>query len=87
MDVTIQAQILRDSWHASGANTDLTIVYISHDLSVVRRFCDRMAVFQQGQLVELGPTSQIFTAAKSDYTRRLLGAAPDLDAAMDLEAT
>lgn len=75
LDVLVQARVLRlldDLRKARG----LTYVFITHDLSVVRNIADRMAVFERGQLVELGETAQIFSAPEHPYTRKLIGAVP-----------
>ncbi|MCP4383312.1 MAG: ABC transporter ATP-binding protein, partial [Hyphomicrobiales bacterium] len=75
LDVTIQAQIinllmrLRDS-------RGLTLLFISHDLMVVRHLCQRIAVMQHGRLVEAGPADEIFDSPRQDYTRKLLAAIP-----------
>ena len=61
---------------------DLTLVFVSHDLSVVRHVCDRIAVMQQGEVVEVAPTEQLFTAPQHPYTESLLAAVPDLGAAL-----
>ena len=81
LDVTIQAQILRLLTRLR-KDRNLTVLYISHDLTVVRKFCDRVAVFRHGKLVEMGETEALFAAPKSDYARDLIAAAPDLDAAI-----
>lgn len=80
LDVLVQARVLRllnDLRRARG----LTYIFITHDLAVVRNVADRVAVFQAGQLVELGDTAQIFTAPGAAYTRGLIGAVPVVDAA------
>src|SRR5699024_746567 len=59
LDVTIQAQILA-LLKDLRRKKNLTVIYISHDLSVVRAFCDRVAVFQSGQRVEIGAVNDIF---------------------------
>lgn len=81
LDVTIQAQILKLLTRLR-KEQDLTVIYISHDLTVVRKFCDRVAVFRSGKLVESGETAALFSAPAADYTRDLIAAAPDLDQAV-----
>jgi len=85
LDVTIQAQILRLLTRLR-KERGLTILYISHDLTVVKKFCDRVAVFRHGKLVETGATADLFAAPQTDYTRELIAAAPDLDAAIAEDA-
>ena len=58
---------------------DLTYIYISHDLGMVRRACDRVAVMYLGEIVELGDTEQIFKAPTHPYTRALLSALSTLE--------
>ena len=80
LDVLVQARVLRllnDLRVVRG----LTYIFITHDLAVVRNVADRVAVFQSGQLVELGETTQIFSAPQAAYTRQLIGAVPVVDAA------
>ncbi len=79
LDVTIQAQVLRLLARLKEMR-DLTIIYISHDLAVVRRFCNRVAVLKQGRLMEVGYTRTVFESPSSEYTRELIASAPDLDA-------
>jgi peptide/nickel transport system ATP-binding protein len=55
---------------------NLTYLFITHDLWVARFLCDRIAVMQAGQIVELGPTEEIFTQPQHPYTQTLLQAAP-----------
>ena len=78
LDVLVQARVLRllnDLRQTRG----LTYIFITHDLAVVRNVADRVAVFQSGELVELGKTAQIFTTPKAAYTRHLIGAVPVVD--------
>lgn len=78
LDVTVRAQIL-DLLAAIAARRSLTLLFVSHDLSVVRRVCDRVAVLHRGHLVEHGPLEQVYTDPQQDYTRRLLAAVPTLE--------
>jgi ABC-type oligopeptide transport system ATPase subunit len=77
LDVTIQSQIL-DLLIELVKDRNLTMLFISHDLSVVRYLCDRTLVMQLGELVEEGDTETIFTSAQMPYTRDLLGAIPQI---------
>ena len=75
LDVTIQAQIL-DLLLELVDRFDLTMLFVSHDLGVVRYLSDRILVMRSGELVEAGTANEIFTAPKQDYTRALLEAIP-----------
>jgi oligopeptide/dipeptide ABC transporter ATP-binding protein len=77
LDVTIQAQIL-DLLAELHAKFGLAMLFISHDLAVVSRVADRVAVMYSGSLVELGAKRDIFQAPAHPYTRGLLHAVPDL---------
>ena len=77
LDVTIQAQILEllaDLRHRH----KLAVLFISHDLGVVSRVADRVAVMYAGEIVEMGPVSEIFSSATHAYTRGLIRAIPTL---------
>ena len=77
LDVTIQAQIL-DLLDDLRARYNLAMLFISHDLGVVARVSDRVAVMRGGLLLEQGPAQQIFSDPRHAYTRSLLGAIPTL---------
>lgn len=85
LDVTVRAQIL-DLIADIAATRSLTLIFVSHDLSVIRRVCDRVAVLQSGRLVETGTVEQVYDAPQQDYTRRLLAAVPRLSVSLDLAA-
>lgn len=78
LDVSIRAQIL-DLLLDIQKRLDLSFIFISHDISVVRYFCDRVAVMHRGKLVELGPAEQICTAPTQAYTQSLISAVPNPD--------
>jgi microcin C transport system ATP-binding protein len=73
LDVTIQAQIL-DLLARLKAKRGMSMLFITHDLGIVRRFADRVAVMQGGEIVEQGETSEIFGAPQHPYTQKLLSA-------------
>jgi peptide/nickel transport system ATP-binding protein len=82
LDVTIQAQIL-DLLAELRAKFALTMLFISHDLAVVSKAADRVAVLYAGTLVELGPSQAIFRDPAHPYTRGLLKSAPTLETNRD----
>ena len=78
LDVTIQAQILK-LLQKLNRERGMAILFISHDLQVVRKLCTRVAVMQRGRLVETGGVEEIFRAPGQEYTKRLLAAIPTRD--------
>ncbi|MFZ5872635.1 MAG: ATP-binding cassette domain-containing protein [Actinomycetota bacterium] len=81
LDVSVRAQVLNliadlvDDLH-------LTLVLVSHDLSVVRHVCDRVAVMHDGRVVETGPVEEVYERPQHPYTRRLVAAVPTLEKAL-----
>ena len=78
LDVSIRAQIL-DLLLDLQTRLDLSYVLISHDISVIRYFCHRVAVMHRGRIVELGDARQICTDPQQPYTRSLISAVPNPD--------
>jgi microcin C transport system ATP-binding protein len=75
LDVTVQAQILELLARLKKAN-GMSMLFITHDLGIVRRIADRVCVMTGGRIVETGPTKAIFDNPQHDYTRHLLTAEP-----------
>ena len=75
LDVTVQAQILELLDDLKRAR-DMSMLFITHDLGIVRRIADRVCVMTEGEIVEAGPTRDIFEAPQHAYTRHLLAAEP-----------
>ncbi len=93
LDVTVQAQILELLKELQEKN-GLSMLFITHDLGIVRRISDRCCVMQRGKIVEQGVTSDIFAKPQHEYTQHLLSAEPkgsppetNLDASLVMSAT
>ncbi len=75
LDVSVQAQVL-ELLNDVRRRFDLAMLFITHDLRVAAQVCDRIAVMRQGEIVETGPTADIFRRPQHAYTRELLDAVP-----------
>ena len=78
LDVSLRGQIL-DLLAELQRETGMAVLMITHDLNLVRRFADRVAVMQHGRLVEQGATAQIFAAPQHAYTQKLMASKPERD--------
>ncbi len=77
LDVITQSEILQ-LFARLNRETGMSILYISHDLPSVAGICQRIAILHEGEIVESGPTEQIFNAPVHAYTKRLMAALPQL---------
>ncbi|HEY2991708.1 MAG TPA: ABC transporter ATP-binding protein [Methylomirabilota bacterium] len=77
LDVTIQAQYL-DLLKDIQRETGVALIFVTHNLGIVAKMCDRVAVMYAGKIVEQAPVRQLFDAPRHPYTRALLGAVPKL---------
>jgi ABC-type glutathione transport system ATPase component len=81
LDVSVRAQVLNLIMDLV-EDLSLTLVFVSHDLSVVQHVCDRVAVMHEGQIVETGPTGEVYENPQHPYTRKLVSAVPNLHRAL-----
>lgn len=79
LDVTVQARLLRQMRDLC-EDRGTALLFISHDLHVVRTLCERVAVMRRGEIVETGATREVFTSPRHPYTRKLLDATPGIPA-------
>jgi len=85
LDVSIQGQIINLLMDL-GRRMQLGMIFVAHDLAMVRRLCDRIAVMYLGRIVEEGPTEEVFGAPRHPYTRSLIEAIPEIDPQHSLPA-
>ena len=78
LDVTIQLQIVK-LLQRLNQEKKMAVLFISHDLSLVKRLCHRIIVMHNGNMVESGVTEEIFYHPKEDYTKELINAIPKLE--------
>ena len=79
LDVSVQAKVI-DLLTSLGRQLDLTYLFISHDLSLMRNFADEVGVLYRGRIVESGPTAKVFEHPEHDYTRLLIASVPVISA-------
>jgi len=85
LDISIQAQIINLMQKLKN-ELGLTYLFISHDLSVIRYVCDRVAVMYLGEIVEIAPTQELYSNPKHPYTQALLNSVPVPDPNKDLSS-
>lgn len=78
LDVTIQTQIV-DLLRELQRRMGLTLLFIAHDLSIVRRLCERVVVMRRGEIVEEGRSAEVFARPRHPYTAALIAASPSID--------
>lgn len=72
LDVTIQAQIM-ELMQRLQREMNLACLFISHDINVVYRMCDRIMIMKEGRIIEMGETEEVFSHPREEYTKQLLG--------------
>jgi len=82
LDVTVQREILHLIKERQ-RSTGTALLFITHNLGVVAKLCDRMTVIHAGRVIESGPVDAVFRAPQHDYTRALLAATPRYDRPAD----
>tara|TARA_B110000438_G_C15651972_1_gene579957 strand:- start:216 stop:947 length:732 start_codon:yes stop_codon:yes gene_type:complete len=78
LDVTIQSQIIELIMNLC-KKMELTLIFISHDLSVVKKICDKIIVMKNGNIIEKGSTYNVFHKTKENYTKELISSIPSLN--------
>ena len=77
LDVSVQAQVL-NLLNELKNDLGLTMLFISHDLSVVHYMCDRIMVMRKGKIIETGSADKVYNNPESDYTKKLIAAIPKI---------
>lgn len=78
LDVTVQRQVV-DLLEQLRRQTNVTLIYVSHDLALVSEMCESISVMRSGRILEENPVERLFEDPKTDYTRKLISATPRLD--------